>query len=99
MTSALAPVDKTMLPSRSGRRECWAATTRDGVWAFKRLELPGTPWVVIHRATKEELEWQPTLPDCREYVAEGWAQADLERVWAHDRGEHRAKRDLACLKC
>jgi hypothetical protein len=100
MTTALAPVDKVMLPSRSGRRECWSAVTTDGTWSFGRQELPGTPWAVVHRPTGIVVDpWVGTLDDCRAYVASGEAQRDLERIQAHERGEHENERDKACPRC
>ena len=33
---------------RTGRMETWEATSKDGKWAFHRLEMSGTPWEVTH---------------------------------------------------
>lgn len=100
MTSALAPVTKTMLPSRGGRPQCWSAVTKDKAWTFERQEVPGTPWVVIHLATGIVVDFcVGTLTDCRAYVASGQAQADLERILAHEHGEHDSERDEECPKC
>lgn len=99
--TALAPIEKTsMFPAfRSGRRECWSARTTDGVWLFERLEVAGTPWSVTHAETKTEVTWTGTLRGGRAYVAAGHAQADLDRLLAHGRGEHDAQREPACGWC
>jgi hypothetical protein len=78
---ALAPVRKTrMLPriTRAGktRPECWEAVTvgpdgePDGVWTFRRLDQPGTPWEAELMATGETV-WCVSLDDCRASVADG----------------------------
>jgi hypothetical protein len=90
LTSALAPVDKTMLPSRSGRRQCWAARTKDGIWAFAREEDKTTSWTVRHLPTKTVTEgFFGSLRQCRAYVASGEAQEDFDRIQAEaaTRGE------------
>lgn len=33
---------------RTGRMEAWEATSKDGLWSFRRLEDTGTPWEVTH---------------------------------------------------
>jgi hypothetical protein len=100
MTAALAPVDKTMLPSRGGRRQCWAATTKDKTWDLAREDEPGTPWSVTHRPTGIVADSHVgTLTDCRAYVASGQALADVERIQAHERGEHETDRDKECVRC
>lgn len=79
--TALAPVDKQMLPSRGGRRQCWAAQTKDGTWAFAREEDETTSWTVTHLPTRTVMDsCVGTLTDCRAYVATGQAQEDLERI-------------------
>lgn len=101
----LAEIKQTrMLPrrTRSGQTglECWAARTTDGIWKFERQETAGTPWAVIHAATGTVVDWYVgTLDDCRAYVASGAAEEDLERLQAHDRGEHEDQRDKECPKC
>lgn len=83
MTAALAPVDKTMLPTRGGRRQCWSAVTTDKAWGFAREEDGTTSWTVTHLPTRTVVDsFVPTLTDCRAYVASGQAQADLERIQA-----------------
>lgn len=100
MTSALAPVDKTMLPTRGGGRQCWSATTKDKVWDFTREDEPGTPWSVKHRPTGTVVDcYVGTLTDCRAYVASGQAEADLDRIQSHERGGHETERDRACPRC
>jgi hypothetical protein len=80
----LAPLgEKIMFPSRSGRRECWSATTADKEWFFERQEAPGTPWTVIHLPTKTIVDYCiGTLTQCRAYVGSGAAAADLKRLQA-----------------
>jgi hypothetical protein len=101
----LAPIVKTVMAKRITRdgltksRECWGAQTTDGVWDFEREDSPGTPWVVIHRETKEMVHLCGTLRGCRWFVAAGHAQAELERRQAHKRGEHMQQRDSWCIKC
>jgi hypothetical protein len=97
----LAPVDKTrMLPTRGGGTQCWAAKTKDGTWSMAREDEAGTPWSVTHLPTGIVVDrYVGTLDDCRAYVANGGAQADLERIQAHQRGEHKAERDKTCPRC
>lgn len=33
---------------RTGRRETWEAVSADGLWTFRRLEEPSTPWAAFH---------------------------------------------------
>lgn len=105
MTAALAPVRETRHSQRRTRRgstkhlECWAAETLDGQWELEREDSPGTPWLVIHKPTKEFVDLLGTLDACRAYVAAGHAQAALERIQAHNRGEHAAARDSWCVRC
>src|SRR5580765_4563393 len=62
MTTVLRPIVKsfaTTLRTSTGqpmRRECWEATTTDGLWAFERIEEPGTPWIVVHFPRTEDAE-------------------------------------------
>ena len=45
----LDPARTMRLPSFGRRtRQAWAATSADGRWSYRRLEVPGTPWVVLH---------------------------------------------------
>jgi hypothetical protein len=75
----LAPVDKTYLLSRGGRRQCWAATTKDKEWDFTREEDGTTSWTVKHRPTGIVVDTCiGTLIDCQAYVASGQAQRDLK---------------------
>jgi len=81
VTAALAPVSKTLLPSRGGRRQCWAATTTDGIWAFAREEDGTTSWTVRHLPTKTVVTGcLGSLRQCRAYVGSGEAREDLERM-------------------
>jgi hypothetical protein len=97
----LAEVSKTrFLPTRGGSVQCWSAVTTDGLWGFDREDMPGTPWSVTHLPTGTVVDrYVGTLDDCRAYVASGEALADLERLRAHERGEHESERDRACVKC
>lgn len=96
----LAPVDKAMLPSRGGRRQCWSATTKDGTWGFAREEDRTTSWTVRHLPTGTvTAEYLGSLTDCRAYVASGQALADVERIQAHERAGHEDERDKRCPRC
>jgi hypothetical protein len=108
MTTAkadLAPVVRTQfMPriTRNGRTkalECWAAETTDGVWRFGREDSPGTPWLVTHKASGVMVHLTGNLTACREYVGAGHAQKDLDRIRAHERGEHDAARNSWCGRC
>jgi hypothetical protein len=96
----LTPVTVTeRYPSfRSGRVENWAAVSADGVWKYARLEVSGTPWSVLHVPSGTEGNWHGTLTAAREATANGSALAYVERLLAHDRGEH-AERDSFCGRC
>lgn len=100
----LAPVVKTaMLPrlTRAGRTglECWRAETTDGVWVIGREESPGTPWITVHKPTGIAVGLDGTLRAARACIAAGHAAAALERLQAHDRGEHAGARDMRCVRC
>jgi hypothetical protein len=97
----LTPADVTKrFPSfRSGRAEAWEAVSRDGVWAYSRLEIAGTPWEIRHLPTGTPGPWAGTLTAAREMTANGSALADVERRLAHDRGEHETERDPRCGRC
>jgi hypothetical protein len=84
---------------RSSRLENWEAASDDGLWLYKRLEMSGTPWSVIHVPTGIEGRWCGTLDDAREATADGSALADVERLQAHDRGDHKETRDPRCIRC
>lgn len=107
-TLTLPPIVKTRMAHRirqdgSGNllphKECWGARTEDGVWTFERLDEPGTPWAIIHTATRIDVDWTTSLKRCREYVAKGWAAERLELIQAHDRGEHASQREPRCGRC
>jgi hypothetical protein len=97
----LTPADVTRrFPSfRSGRMEAWAAESRDGIWRYARLEITGTPWVAVHLPTETEGDWYGTLTAARAATANGAALAYVERVQAHERDEHKAERDIRCVRC
>jgi hypothetical protein len=66
--------------SRRTRRECWAATSSDGVWHAERIEDVGTPWVLMHLPTRTDLGLFSTLERVKAYVMTGRAdQALTER--------------------
>jgi hypothetical protein len=96
----LTPVNVTArFPSfRAGRLENWAAESRDGVWKYERMEDTGTLWAVLHVPTGTEGNWYGTLTAAREATADGSALAYVERLLAHERGEH-AERDTFCGRC
>jgi hypothetical protein len=80
--------------------ECWGARTVDGIWGFDREDEPGTPWTVTHLpAGIVVCTYLGSLMQCRRYVGAGWAEADLGRLQAHERGEHKDQRDTSCVKC
>jgi hypothetical protein len=97
----LTPVDITArFPSfRSGRLENWSAKSRDGVWKYERIEDTGTPWSVVHVPSGIEGHWHGTLTAAREATANGSALEYVERIQAHERGEHKAERDVFCGRC
>jgi hypothetical protein len=97
----LTPVDITArFPSFNGRRlETWSAASRDGIWKYERIEDTGTPWAVIHVPTNTEGDWYGSLPKARAATASGEALAYVERVQAHERGEHEAEREPRCSRC
>lgn len=97
----LTPVDITArFPAfRSGRLENWSAASRDGVWKYERLEDAGTPWSVVHVPTGTEGSWYGTLTAAREATANGSALEYVERIQAHQRGEHKTERDIRCGRC
>lgn len=97
----LTPADVTRrYPSfRSGRMENWEARSRDGAWFYERLEISGTPWQVTHLPTETAGDWYGTLTAARAATADGSALAYVERVQAHERGEHAAERDVHCGRC
>lgn len=97
----LTPADVTRrYPTFSGRRlEAWQAASRDGVWRYDRLEITGTPWQVVHVPTETEADWYGTLTRAREATANGSALAAVERIQAHERGEHKETRDTRCVRC
>jgi hypothetical protein len=97
----LTPVTITRrYPSfRSGRIENWEAISADGTWVYRRMEISGTPWTVEHVPSEVEAGWYGSLPAAREATASGSAMASVERILAHQRGEHDAERVPACVRC
>ena len=84
---------------RSARLENWSAVSADGTWKYERLEIAGTPWAVLHVPSGIESCWYGTLTAAREGTANGNALAYVERIQAHERGEHAAERDSYCGRC
>jgi hypothetical protein len=103
----LAPIVKTQFAQRithggtglTRHRECWGAETADGVWDFEREDSPGTPWLTYHKDTRKLVNLSGTLRQARIFVASGGAQRELDRLLAHDRGEHKEQRDPRCGRC
>lgn len=81
------------------RLEVWSAASRDGVWKYERMETHGTPWTVVHVPTGLDGAWYGKLDDARAATADGTALAYVERLLAHDRGEHQEQRNPACGRC
>jgi hypothetical protein len=70
---ALPPIDKRYSQTIIGeagsgrtRRECWSATTRDGLWGFDRIEVPGTPWEVVYLPLRAPVGLTGTLRAARQ---------------------------------
>ena len=103
----LTPLDpaKTKKYARFNRpgSEVWEAASADGVWAYNRIEIPGTPWAVTHIPTGIEAMQHGSLPNARAATADGRALRDVERQQEHKRGEHDerqgGKRNPLCLSC
>jgi hypothetical protein len=94
------PADVTRrFPTCSGRMEAWQAISRDGAWRYDRLEVSGTPWMVVHLPTSIEGDYHGTLNAAREATADGRAMATVERIQSHERGEHAEARDSYCGRC
>lgn len=94
-----ADVTKRFRPFSGGRPQAWQAASRDGIWRYDRLEISGTPWLIVHLPTETEGPWYGTLTAAREATADGSALADVERRLAHDRGEHKTGRVPMCGRC
>jgi len=77
----LTPVEITeQHPSfRTGRTEAWAAVSKDGEYAFTRVEDTGTPWTVEHLPTGTDCGLFSSLPKARRATADGSALASAER--------------------
>lgn len=81
-----------------GVYEVVKAVTADSEWLFERAE-DGT-WNAGHLPTETVVKaGLRTLRACRVYAGSGKAATDLERIQAHERGEHDAQRDKACARC
>lgn len=110
MTTTLRPIKKQMAGTfwagtmAVRRSECWGATTDDGLWAFERLEEPGTPWQVVHLPNTPQAEiattWFGTLKSARQAVERGldrWLPSVQHA--AHARGEHTTRDPYGCRMC
>jgi hypothetical protein len=97
----LTPVDITArFPSfNGGRLETWSAVSRDGMFKYERIEDTGTPWIWIHVPTGTDGPYYGTLPAARAATADGSALAYVQRILAHQRGEHEAERNVSCGRC
>jgi hypothetical protein len=97
----LTPVDITASSPafRSGRTEARAAKSLDGVWAYLRIEIGGTPWEVQHLPSGTAGDWYGTLDDARAATADGSALEFVECILAHGRGGHAEQRDAGCPRC
>lgn len=97
----LTPVEVTRrFPSfRTGRLETWQAVSADGQWRYDRVEVAGTPWALVHVPTGVTDPGYGTLGDARAATANGSALAEVQRILAHERGEHGAQRDPGCIRC
>ena len=99
-TRTMTPVNITQrYPNWRGTRlENWAAESVDGEWKYERIEDTGTPWDVVHVPSGLSAGWWSSLPKARAATADGTAMAAVERLQAHDRGEH-AERVPMCGRC
>jgi hypothetical protein len=56
-TRPMTPLDPTRTrraPTyRAGKRQIWEAVSRDGRWAYVRMEMPGSPWVITNLKTEQ----------------------------------------------
>jgi hypothetical protein len=107
---ALAPIVKTQMARRITRSgltrspECWGAQTADGIWDLTREDDVDTNWLTYHRPSvadgtcERPVGLHANLRACRAYIASGQAQAALDRMKAHQRGEH-VERDSWCVMC
>lgn len=83
----LTPITKDMGTTFVGgpgtgrtRRECWGATSKDGLWGYQRAEDVGTQWYVIHLPTNWTLIGpHGTLRSARQDTADGTALLALWR--------------------
>lgn len=97
----LTPVDITarFRSFSSGRLENWGARSRDGEWAYARLEISGTPWEVTHVSSGADAGWYGSLTAARAATADGTAMAAVERWLDHEGGSHILTRNPFCERC
>lgn len=64
---------------RRTQRQCWGATSVDGVWEYHREDEPSTPWYVKHVATGLIVDVAfSTLDKARRYTGSGNAIKNIE---------------------
>lgn len=109
--TTLRPITKSMAGTfwagtlRVRRRECWAATTVDGEWAFERIEDTGTPWIVVHWPRTDRAETATTmfgtLTAARQFIEKPGHERWLPSVQAdaHARGQHTSPDPYGCRAC
>jgi hypothetical protein len=92
MTTTALPVGAALDPTRP-EHGTWE---RAGTFDF---EIWPEGWAVCHTSSDTILAFCGSPGECRSYVASGEAQADLDRMLAHRRGEHAGQRQQMCGRC
>ena len=82
----LTPVDVIRRPNpRNGQLEAQAAKSRDGIWAYERIETPGDPWTATHMPSGTEVPvLYGTLRDARTATANGTALRAVGQAGAQE---------------
>lgn len=75
----------------STSREVWAAETTDGVWEIRRLEEPGTPWLILRKADRARGGLARSLSRARASIAAGHAETTARVYLAGQRAQEEAK--------
>ena len=86
-------VTKRFRSFRSGRLETGKAAPVTAC-GYDRMEISGTPWDASHLPAGIAGGLYGTLSAARAATADGSALAYVERIQAHERGEHKAERDI-----
>jgi len=74
--------------------------TADGKWLMTREEDDASTWVVAHLPERKIIaDCLGSLGQCQAYIGSGQAAEDLERVLAHERGEHEGAQGNGCPRC